>query len=129
MNKNVLILVLIFIIPIFGYFYLSKNSVSNTSNANTNRVQLIKFTSNMCGECKRVEPEVNKVMNKYQDTIQYTVIPVQNQNKYNEEMMNRYNITLVPTIIILDKNQKVAKRIEGFVDAKTLDRYIGNLCK
>ncbi len=129
MNKNVLILVLIFIIPIFGYFYLSKNSVSNTSNANTNRVQLIKFTSNMCGECKRVEPEVNKVMNKYQDTIQYTVIPVQNQNKYNEEMMNRYHITLVPTIIILDKNQKVAKRIEGFVDAKTLDRYIGNLCK
>ena len=68
-------------------------------------------------------------MNKYQDTIQYTVILVQNQNKYNEEMMNRYNITLVPTIIILDKNQKVAKRIEGFVDAKTLDRYIGNLCK
>ena len=129
MNKNVLILVLIFIIPIFGYFYLSKNSVSNISNANVNRVQLIKFTSNMCGECKRVEPEVNKVMNKYQDTIQYTVILVQNQNKYNEEMMNRYNITLVPTIIILDKNQKVAKRIEGFVDAKTLDRYIGNLCK
>lgn len=129
MNKNILILVLIFIIPIFGYFYLSQKSVSNVSNANTNRVQLIKFTSNMCGECKRVEPEVNKVMNKYQDTIQYIVIPVQNQNKYNTDMMNKYHVTLVPTIIILDKNQNIAKRIEGYVDAKTLDGYIGNLCK
>jgi thioredoxin-related protein len=129
MNKNILILVLIFIIPIFGYFYLSQKSVSNVSNANTNRVQLIKFTSNMCGECKRVEPEVNKVMNKYQDTIQYIVIPVQNQNKYNTDMMNKYHVTLVPTIIILDKNQNIAKRIEGYVDAKALDGYIGNLCK
>lgn len=129
MNKNVIILILVFVLPIFGYFYLSKNSQSSVSVATTNRVQLIKFTSSMCGECKRVEPVVNKVMQKYQDTVQYTVIPVQVNNSYNQEMMNKYQITLVPTIIILDKNQKVAKRIEGYVDAKTLDRYIGNLCK
>lgn len=129
MNKNVIVLILIFVIPIFGYFYLSKNSQGNVSVATTNRVQLIKFTSNMCGECKRVEPVVNKVMQKYQDTVQYSVIPVQVNNNYNKEMMNKYQITLVPTIIILDKNQKVAKRIEGYVDTKTLDGYLGNLCK
>ena len=44
-------------------------------------------------------------------------------------MMNKYNITLVPTIIILDKNQKLVKRIEGYVDAKTLDGYLGAICK
>lgn len=83
----------------------------------------------MCGECKRVEPVIKDVMTKYQDSIQYTSIPVQVNNKYNEEMISKYNVTLVPTIIILDKNQKVVKRIEGYVDARTLDKYLKDLCK
>ena len=129
MNKNIVILLLIFILPIFGYLYLSKTSQGNVSVASTGAPQLIKFTSNMCGECKRVEPVVQKVMTKYQDKVQYLVIPVQVNNKYNEDMMAKYNITLVPTIIILDRNQKVVKRIEGYVNETTLDGYLRNLCK
>lgn len=129
MNKNIVILLLIFILPIFGYFCLSKTNKSNISVASTGVPQLIKFTSNMCGECKRVEPVVQKVMTKYQDKIQYLVIPVQVNNKYNEGMMAKYNITLVPTIIIIDKNQKVVHRIEGYVNETTLDGYLRNLCK
>ena len=83
----------------------------------------------MCGECKRVEPVVNKVMTKYQDSVQYTVIPVQVENKYNQDMITKYRVTLVPTIILLDKDQKVTKKIEGYVDEKTLDNYIRNICK
>ena len=129
MNKNIIILVAIFIIPLFAYFLLANNNQSSVSVATVNRPHVIKFTSNMCGECKRVEPVINKVMTKYQDTVQYTVIPVQVENKYNQDMISKYHVTLVPTIILVDKNQKVVKRIEGYVDEKTLDSYIGNLCK
>ncbi len=129
MNKNIVILLLVFILPLFAYFMLSKTNQGSVSVANTNRPQLIKFTSNMCGECKRVEPVVNNVMEKYQDTIQYIVIPVQVDNRYNQEMIAKYRVTLVPTIILRDKNQKVVKRIEGYVDEKTLDNYLKGLCK
>ncbi len=129
MNKNIVILVLIFVIPLFAYFMLSKNNQGSVSVANPNRPHVIKFTSNMCGECKRVEPVVNKVMTKYQDSVQYTVIPVQVENKYNQDMITKYRVTLVPTIILLDKDQKVTKKIEGYVDEKTLDNYIRNICK
>lgn len=129
MNKNIVILLLVFILPLFAYFMLSKTNQGSVSVANTNRPQLIKFTSNMCGECKRVEPVVNSVMEKYQDSIQYIVIPVQVENRYNQEMIAKYHVTLVPTIILRDKNQKVIKRIEGYVDEKTLDNYMKGLCK
>lgn len=129
MNKNIAILILIFVIPLVGYFMISKTNQSSISEANVNRAHVIKFTSNMCGECKRVEPVVNRVMTKYQDKVQYIVIPVQVENKYNQEMISKYKVTLVPTIILVDKNQKVVNRIEGYVDEATLDNYVGNLCK
>ena len=44
-------------------------------------------------------------------------------------MITKYRVTLVPTIILLDKDQKVTKKIEGYVDEKTLDNYIRNICK
>lgn len=129
MNKNIVILLLIFIIPLFSYFMLSQNNKGNISIAEANCPKLIKFTSDMCSECKRVEPVVNSVMTKYQDNIQYIVIPVQVRNKYNVDMMKKYNITLVPTIVILDKNNKVVHRIEGYVAPNTLDNYLRNISK
>ena len=129
MNKNIIILILIFVLPLVAYFGLSKNSQSYVSIASTGKPHLIKFTSNMCGECKRVEPIVQKVMLNHQDSIQYTVIPVQINNKYNQDMMKKYHITLVPTIVILDKDQKVYKRIEGYVDEGTLEKYLKEICK
>ncbi len=128
MNKNLTIILMIFIIPLIGYFCLSQRSASNVTVATTTRPQLIKFTSNMCSECRRVEPVVNAVVKKHQDTVQYIAIPVQVNNKYNNEMMSKYNVTLVPTIIILDKDKHVVKRIEGYVDAKTLDGYLRKVC-
>ena len=129
MNKNVLILLLIFIIPIFGYYILSHKGVSNMSSANGNSPKLIKFTSSMCGECKRVEPVVQNVVTKYQDSIHYIVIPVQINNKYNRDMISKYKVTLVPTIVILDRNGNIIKRIEGYVDENTLETYVRKSCQ
>lgn len=129
MNKNIAILLLVFIIPLFSYFMLSHNNKSNVSVAEAKCPKLIKFSSDMCSECKRVEPVVNNVMTKYQDSVQYIAIPVQVRNKYNIDMMKKYNITLVPTIVILDKNNKIVHRIEGYVAPETLDSYLRNISK
>ncbi len=128
MNKNIIILIAIFIIPLCAYFMFSHKSISNVSEAQINKPQVIKFTSTMCSECKRLEPVLQQVMPKYKGKIEYISIPVQVNNKYNEDMMAKYNITLVPTLIFLDKNQKVIKRVEGYIPAATLESYLRKIC-
>ncbi|MCM1264710.1 MAG: thioredoxin family protein [Candidatus Gastranaerophilales bacterium] len=127
MNKNTIILILIFVLPLIAYFCISHSSESNITVSSTVKPQIIKFTSNMCGECKRMDSVVKDIYPKYQDKIQMVSVPVQIQNDYNNQMVSTYKVTLVPTIILLDKNQKIVKRIEGYMDAQTFDKYLREL--
>lgn len=128
MNKNTLILIMIFVLPLVAYFYASRTTESNLSVSSTVKPQIIKFTSNMCGECKRMDTVIKDVYPKYQDKIQLVSIPVQVQNDYNNQMVSTYKVTLVPTIVLINKNQKVMKRIEGYVDSGTFENYLRELC-
>lgn len=124
MNKNTIILLLIFILPLITYFYVSKNNESTVTVSNTTKPKIIKFTSTLCGECQRMDTVIKEVYPKYQKDIELISIPVQNQTEYNQEMVSKYNVTLVPTIVLLNKNQHIQKRIEGYIDSTTFDSYL-----
>ncbi len=124
MNKNTIILLLIFVLPLITYFYVSKNNESTVTVSNTTKPKIIKFTSTLCGECQRMDTVIKEVYPKYQKDIELISIPVQNQTEYNQEMVSKYNVTLVPTIVLLNKNQHIQKRIEGYIDRTTFDNYL-----
>lgn len=124
MNKNTIILLLIFVLPLITYFYVSKNNESTVTVSNTTKPKIIKFTSTLCGECQRMDTVIKEVYPKYQKDIELISIPVQNQTEYNQEMISKYNVTLVPTIVLLNKNQHIQKRIEGYIDSTTFDSYL-----
>lgn len=124
MNKNTIILLLIFVLPLITYFYVSKNNESTVTVSNTTKPKIIKFTSTLCGECQRMDTVIKEVYPKYQKDIELISVPVQNQTEYNQEMISKYNVTLVPTIILLNKNQHIQKRIEGYIDRTTFDNYL-----
>ena len=127
MNKNTVLLLVIFLLPLIAYFYVSHSSKSIATIPSSN-ARIIKFTSNMCGECKRVDAVIKEVYPKYQNKISLTSIAVQDNTKYNNEMTAKYKVTLVPTIILLDKNNNIIKRIEGCINAETFDKYLKELC-
>ena len=124
MNKNTIILLLIFVLPLITYFYVSKNNESTVTVSNTTKPKIIKFTSTLCGECQRMDTVIKEVYPKYQKDIELISIPVQNQTEYNQEMVSKYNVTLVPTIVLLNKNQHIQKRIEGYIDSPTFENYL-----
>lgn len=124
MNKNTVLLLLIFILPLITYFYVSKFNNATSTVSNTTKPTIIKFTSNLCGECQRMDSTIKNVYPKYQETFELISIPVQNQNEYNRDMISKYNVTLVPTTVILNKNQKISKRIEGYIDSLTFEKYL-----
>lgn len=127
MNKNSIILLLIFVLPLVAYFALSQRNESNIAVTSTIKPQIIKFTSSMCSECVKMDKSVKQVYPNYQDKIQLVTIPVNVQSDYNSQMIAKYNITLVPTTLFITKNNRVMKRVEGSVSPNELDKYMREL--
>jgi thioredoxin-related protein len=124
MHKNGIVLVIILIFPLIAYFYASKTNTSSVSVSETTKPQVIKFTSNMCSECQRMDIVVREISPRYKDKIQFLTIPVQVQNDYNKQMISKYNVTLVPTTIYINKSNKIIKRTEGYVDRNNFEKNL-----
>ena len=59
MNKNILIILAILILPICFYYYLDKTQSVLANKVNSTRPKIIKFSSDMCSECQKMEKTVN----------------------------------------------------------------------
>lgn len=126
--KNFSIITLIFVIPLVAYFILSKPDASLASKTvAANKPQIIKFTSAMCLDCKKLGDVFKVVYPKYSNKITLTEIKVQDETDYTKSLVQKYNITLVPTLIFLNsKGQKVAKT-EGYMDQSELEKRMKEL--
>lgn len=127
--KNFSIITLIFVVPIIAYMLLSRPDVSLASKTttNANKPQVIKFTSLMCLDCKKLGVVMKEVYPKYSDKITLVEIQVQNNDDYTKKQVEKYNVTLVPTLIFIDSKGKKVSKIEGFVEKEKLDKLMKEL--
>lgn len=137
MKKNIIIIALVFIVPLMAFWILSN---SNTTTAKTNmevptaenviatgKPQVLKFTSTMCLDCQTMNKLFKEVFPKYSNDIVLTEISVQDGTAFTTEQIKKYNITLVPTMIFLDSNNKVIRKVEGAIDKDVLEGYLKGL--
>ena len=127
MNKNILIILAILILPICFYYYLDKTQSVLANKVNSTRPKIIKFSSDMCSECQKMEKTVNQVYPKYSGKIELISIPVQKQTKYNLEQIKQYKVTLVPTIIFKKSNGQTMAKIEGAMSNNEFEQYLKRL--
>ena len=127
MRKNLIIISLIFAIPLIAYWALTSSSSTTAQTTSSGKPQVIKFTSSMCLDCQTMNKVFKEIFPKYEDKIIMTEIQVQNQNSYNQEQIKKYNVTLVPTIILLNSDGKQVKRIEGEISKDKMDNYLKEL--
>lgn len=127
MNKNVLIILAILILPICFYYYLDKTQSVSANKVNSTQPKIIKFSSDMCSECQKMEKTVNQVYPKYSGKIELINIPVQKQTKYNLELIKQYKVTLVPTIIFKKSNGQTMAKIEGAMSNNEFEQYLKRL--
>lgn len=126
--KNFIIILLIFAVPIIAYAALSRNEASFAKkNMDVNKPKIIKFTSLMCLDCKKLGNVFKEVYPKYSDKITLVEVQVQNNDDFTKKQVEKYNITLVPTIILLNSKGKKLQKIEGFVDKDKLDKLMDKL--
>lgn len=126
--KNISIIALIFIIPLVAYFILSKSDESIArKSAGANKAQIIKFTSLMCLDCKKLGKVIKEVYPKYSSKISLVEIQVQNEDAYTKQQVEKYNVTLVPTMIFINSKGKMVSKTEGFVEKDKLDKMMKDL--
>lgn len=127
MRKNLVIISLIFALPLFAYWALTMSNSTIAKTTATGKPQVIKFTSSMCLDCQTMNKVFKEIFPKYEGKIIMTEVQVQDQNSFNQEQIKKYNVTLVPTIILLNSNGQQVKRIEGEIPKATMDNYLKGL--
>lgn len=125
--KSIITILAILIIPVLAFFGLSFHKDTSIAAEAKGKPQIIKFSSTMCLECKEVEKVFKEVLPKYNDRIVYTEVIVDSRNDMNNNMIKKYNVQLVPTIIMLNSDGTQYKRIESSIPKEQLETYIEGL--
>lgn len=127
MRKNIIIISLIFALPLIAYWALTSSNPTTAQTTEMNKPQVIKFTSAMCMDCQTMNKIFKEIFPEFSDKINMTEIQVQDKNSFNEEQIKKYNVTLVPTIILLNSGGQQVKRIESAVTKEQMKSYLQGL--
>lgn len=126
-RKSIITILAILFIPIMAYFGLTFNKSTSTIAQAQGKPQIIKFSSTMCLECQQVEKVMKELMPKYEDKVTYTEIIVDNRDDMKNNMIKKYKVTLVPTIIMLNSDGTQCARIESSLPKEQMESYIKEL--
>ena len=124
MNKNIFIILAIFLVPLAVYWGLTRDKLTIPPAIATNGAEVIKFASPMCYECQELEKIFEEVYPAYSGKVSLRKINVTQQDKDTKQLIKDYQVKLVPTCIFKNAEGKVIRRTEGSMQPKILENYI-----
>ncbi len=127
--KNWIITLLVFILPVIGYFGL-KNSQSARNAMIAQAIEkptVMKFESPMCSDCQKLKKEMEGLKPIYANSVNFVDINATSLDKKTQEEVEMYGVTVVPTIIFLDSNKNKVNKLEGFTQKATIEKHIKEL--
>ena len=130
--KNWIIALVILIAPVIVYYGLEKNSENKVvlqAQAQVGKPTVVKLYSTMCLDCKKLDSVTKEVMPMYADKLNYQAYNVQNNEKGADKYIDKYNVTLVPTMIFLNKDGSLYKKTEGYLEKRQLEQILNVLVK
>lgn len=128
-KSNILLILAIFIIPVAIYYFINNSSGDNISHARPqkNTPKLMQFTSQMCYDCGRVEKEIAPLRQEYSNRVVFQKIDVSNRTSAIDEMIRKYSVTVVPTLLFCDKNGFIKYRTEGYIPRSQIRKYLDGI--
>ena len=127
MKKNIIIILLIFLVPIGLYYGLTRERNTYSTAIASVGNEIIKFSSPMCFECQELEKTMDKTFPKYSDKILLRKVDVSKKDKKTNELIKEYNVKLVPTTVFKKQDGRVLRRIEGAMQPEILEQYMVEL--
>lgn len=118
--RNIISIVLILVLPVLVYVLMNRNSADTAVAVENSKPTLIVFTSSMCMDCKRMKEVIKEVEGDYAPKINIISVNATANDRKVKEEIKKYNVTLVPTMIFLDKNNNQRNKIEGYIPKEEL---------
>ena len=119
MNKNILVILLIFLLPLGLYWGLTKDKkITIVPSIAFSGPEIIKFSSPMCYEC------FNEIYPGFANKISLRKIDVTNNDKITKELIKNYDVKLVPTCIFKNEEGNIIRKTEGSIQPKILENYM-----
>ena len=126
-KKSIFTILAILILPLVAFWGLTfSQGESNIAEA-VDRPQVFKFSSTMCAECKEVEKIFQELLPKYEDKFVYTEVIVDSRNDMKNALIKKHNVTLVPTVVMINSDGSIHKRIENSIPKDEMEEYIKGL--
>jgi thiol-disulfide isomerase/thioredoxin len=128
MNKNIVLILLIFLVPLAVYWSLVKSkNVGTLPTIAYSGPEIIKFTSPMCYECQELDKIFEEVYPGFANKISLRKINVTDKNKSTNELIKKYEIKLVPTCIFKNNDGNIIRKTEGNIQPRILENYMREL--
>ena len=125
MNRNLIIVLLIFIVPLAVYWGLTKDkNVAVLPTIAVSGPEIIKFSSPMCYECQELEKVFNEVYPGVANKISLRKIDVTQNDKTTKQLIKDYEVKLVPTCIFKNKDGNIIRKTEGMIQPRILENYM-----
>lgn len=125
MNKNIVIILLIFLVPLGLYWGLTRDkSLATLPGVASQGAEIIKFASPMCYECQELEKVFEEVYPNYANKVSLRKIDVTQRDKATKQMIKDYQVKLVPTCIFKNAQGETIRRTEGNIQPKILENYM-----
>ena len=119
--KNIITILLILILPIIAYLIMNKNSEQIMAVAKENNLPtLMTFSSTMCIDCQKMKKLLNEIEPAYQNKINFVSINALDKDKKVKNYINKFGVTLVPTLVFIDDNGTLINKIEGYIPKEEL---------
>lgn len=123
--KNIITILLILIVPICAYLFMSKNSENVIAFANGKNIPTIMtFSSTMCLDCQKLKVVIKDVEQSYGEKVNFVNYNALDKDRKVKENIKKYGVVLAPTIVILDKNGNKIKKIEGYIPKEELIKEV-----
>ena len=124
--RNLILILLIIILPIFAYITLDKNKhkdIISVAQAD-NKPTVIIFSSAMCSDCAKMKKVILFVEPDYKDKIDFIKIDAGSNESNVRELVKKHSVYLVPTMVFLDKTGTQKFRTEGSMPKSEFEKKL-----
>ncbi|MBE7705752.1 MAG: thioredoxin family protein [Cyanobacteria bacterium SIG30] len=129
--KNWIIVLIIFILPVSLYIFLENTREIKTNSAISapNTAIVYKFMSPMCSECILVQKKIDKIKDNWNHVV-FEEINVSGNNskiKHTKNLIKKYEITMVPTLVFVDNAGNFYKKIEVDMTEEDIEKALSGI--
>lgn len=97
------------------------------ANTTSQMPTILEFTSPMCPSCNQLKLVLPAVESKYANKINIQKINTASGDSQTQQLMSKYGIRVVPTLIYLDRNGNYVRSTQGALSESQLDSYFNEL--